>query len=184
MIAMQLKVERMPVIETNEMILRTDWNASIHMEENESRVKDIIKRFEGECEEISCHAGEKLFFLNREKNQNTNEAEFYIRTGNAHELDKTVKDIRNYIKSTYPAAKVDIEEVDNLFEQLFKDSDVPLIVYLSGESRSRHDQRFYRAYRFPDAGLKTRQTEYFRTNRGGNFTRPPGTLQSEPIFTN
>ncbi len=135
MIAMQLKVERMPVIETNEMILRTDWNASIHMEENESRVKDIIKRFEGECEEISCHAGEKLFFLNREKNQNTNEAEFYIRTRNAHALDKTVKDIRNYIKSTYPVAKVDIEEVDNLFEQLFKDSDVPLIVYLSGESR-------------------------------------------------
>ena len=32
-------------------------------------------------------------------------------------------------------AKVDIAKVDNLFEQLFKDNDVPLVVYLSGESR-------------------------------------------------
>lgn len=134
-VATRLRIERMPAIETNEMILHTDWNISIHMDENESRVKDIIDRFKGECEEISCHAGEKLFFLNREKNQNTNEAEFYIRTRDARGLTKTVAAIRDYIKSTYPAAKVDIKEVDNLFEQLFKDSDVPLIAYLSGESR-------------------------------------------------
>lgn len=134
-IATRLRVERMPAIETNEMILRADWNASIHMDENEKRTRDIIERFGGECEEISCHAGEKQFFLNREKNQNTNEAEFYIRTRKSSELTKTIADVREYIKSTYPAAKVDIEEVDNLFKQLFKDSNVPLIAYLSGESR-------------------------------------------------
>lgn len=116
-------------------VLGQDWNASIHIDENEKRTRDIIERFEGECEEISCHIGEKQFFLNREKNQNTNETEFYIRTRDASGLTKTITDVREYIKSTYPAAKVDIKEVDNLFEQLFKDSDVPLIAYLSGESR-------------------------------------------------
>ena len=134
-IATRLHLERMPAIETNEMILRIDWNASIHMDENEKRVKDIIARFGNKCEEISCHTGEKMFFLNREKNQNINEAEFYIRTRDFRDLEHTITSIREYIKLDYPVAKVDIAKVDNLFEQLFKDDDVPLIVYLSGESR-------------------------------------------------
>ena len=134
-LALQLRLERMPTIDTNEMILRVDWNSSIHIDENEHRVKDIIERFSNKCEEISCHTGEKMFFLNREKNQNINEAEFYIRTLHAEELKQVISSIREYVKADYPGAKVDITKVDNLFEQLFKDNDVPLVVYLSGESR-------------------------------------------------
>lgn len=134
-LAFQLRLERMPTIDTNEIILRVDWNSSIHIDENEHRVKDIIERFSDKCEEISCHAGEKMFFLNREKNQNINEAEFYIRTLHAEELEKVISSIREHVKANFPMAKVDIAKVDNLFEQLFKDNDVPLVVYLSGESR-------------------------------------------------
>lgn len=134
-LAFQLRLERMPTIDTNEIILRVDWNSSIHIDENEHRVEDIIKRFSDKCEEISCHAGEKMFFLNREKNQNINEAEFYIRTLHAEELEKVISSIREHVKANFPMAKVDIAKVDNLFEQLFKDNDVPLVVYLSGESR-------------------------------------------------
>ena len=76
-----------------------------------------------------------MFFLNREKNQNINEAEFYIRTLHAEELKQVISSIREYVKADNPGAKVDITKVDNLFEQLFKDNDVPLVVYLSGESR-------------------------------------------------
>ena len=51
------------------------------------------------------------------------------------ELKQVISSIREYVKADYPGAKVDITKVDNLFEQLFKDNDVPLVVYLSGESR-------------------------------------------------
>ena len=70
------KVERMPPVEINEMLIRTDWNNSIHVDENYNRVQDIIRQFKGRCTEISCHIGEKQFFLNPEDNGNINEAEF------------------------------------------------------------------------------------------------------------
>lgn len=48
-LAFQLRLERMPTIDTNEIILRVDWNSSIHIDENEHRVEDIIKRFSDKC---------------------------------------------------------------------------------------------------------------------------------------
>jgi len=133
----RLTLERMPAIDTNEMILHVDWNTNIHIEENEQRTRAIISQFGTSCEELTCHAGEKLFFLNQEKNQNSNEAEFYIRTKTPEELFRCIENIRTHIRVNYPTANVEIQKVENLFEQLFKDNAAPLIVYLSGESRRK-----------------------------------------------
>lgn len=131
----QIPIEQMPPIEINEMIIRTDWNSSIHIDENQKRMEDIIQKFKGECEEISCHVGEKQFFLNREENQQTNEAELYIKTSTNKALQQTIGHIRQYIRNKYPEASIEISKVENLFEQLFREEDAPLIIYLSDNSR-------------------------------------------------
>ena len=130
-----LKLEQMPPIEINEILIKTDWNNSIHIEENQKRVNDIIATFENQCEEISCFVGEKQFFLNREDNQDPNEAEFYIKTKDNASLVYTVQQIRKYIHSKYPDARVEIEKVKNLFEQMFEEETAPLIANLSSTQR-------------------------------------------------
>ena len=115
------KVERMPPVEINEMLIRTDWNNSIHVDENYNRVQDIIRQFKGRCTEISCHIGEKQFFLNPEDNGNINEAEFYIKTTDNESLKVLVGDITAYIKKNYPEARVEPAKVENLFEQLLRE---------------------------------------------------------------
>ena len=122
------------------MLIRTDWNNSIHVDENYNRVQDIIRQFKGRCTEISCHIGEKQFFLNPEDNGNINEAEFYIKTTDNESLKVLVGDITAYIKKNYPEARVEPAKVENLFEQLFKGEDAPLIIYLSGESARKIEE--------------------------------------------
>ncbi len=130
-----LKLEQMPPLEINEILVKTDWNSSIHVDENQQRANDIIAAFKDRCEEISCFAGEKQFFLNQADKQNPNEAEFYIKTKDHKALPGLVDDIRAYIRGKYPEARVSPEKVKNLFEQLFAEKTAPLVINLSGTQR-------------------------------------------------
>jgi multidrug efflux pump subunit AcrB len=135
LVATRVPVQRMPRVETNEMIVAVDWNSSIHLEENRRRVEELVAAARPGCEEIACHVGEKLFLLEREGRQDMNEAEIYLRAAGRGKLHAAVDSIRSLVDARYPGARVETREVENLFEQLFKDDDVPLIAYLSGESR-------------------------------------------------
>ncbi len=56
-------------------------------------------------------------------------------------LKVLVGDITAYIKKkNYPEARVEPAKVENLFEQLFKGEDAPLIIYLSGESARKIEE--------------------------------------------
>lgn len=131
----RISIEQMPPVETSEMLIRTDWNSSIHIDENQRRVGQVINQFRSRCEELSCHVGEKQFFLNTGESQQLNEAEFYVRASCPDSLVKVVEEIEQYIRKSYPLARVEPGKVENLFEQLFKEEDAPLIVFLAGESR-------------------------------------------------
>lgn len=134
-LAFFLKVEQMPPLEINEMIVKTDWNSSIHIDENQLRVNKLIAEFKDQCEEISCFAGEKQFFLNREEKQNLNEAEFYVKTQDNKSLQKLVENIQQHIRKNYPEARIEIKKVKNLFEQMFSEEKAPLIINLSNTQK-------------------------------------------------
>ncbi len=134
-LAFILKIEQMPPIEINEMLVKTDWNTSIHINENQRRVNDIIKTFRDDCEEISCFTGEKQFFLNREEKQNLNEAEFYVKTKDNQSLQQLLTRMHQYIREKYPEASVENNKVKNLFEQMFSEEEAPLVINLSGTER-------------------------------------------------
>lgn len=135
LVATVIKKERMPQLELVEMIVKTDWNSSIHIDENRRRVDDIISLYSSQAEEMSAHLGEKMFLLSRDKNQNTNEAEIYVKAKDNASLLSLLAKIRLHINEKYPEAKVDLMKVDNIFEQMFKDEEAPLVVFISGQSR-------------------------------------------------
>ncbi len=135
-VVMNIEVERMPQMEITESIIKTDWNSSIHVDENRKRIEDIINKFKGEVSELNCHVGEKLFLLDESKGQNTNQAELYLRAESFEELQLLNNRIYSYISNNYPEARVEIKKVDNLFEQMFKEDEATLIAYISGITRS------------------------------------------------
>ncbi|MDE6451711.1 MAG: hypothetical protein K2L23_05385, partial [Odoribacter sp.] len=106
-------------------------NSSIHIDENQKRLHQLITAFQNQCEEISCFVGEKQFFINREENLNLNEAELYIKTATTKELDKLLNKLKQYIRSAYPEARLETQRVKNLFEQLFHEETAPLIANFS-----------------------------------------------------
>ena len=130
-----LKIEQMPSLEINEMLVKTDWNSSIHVDENRLRVNDLMKTFKNQCEEISCFAGEKQFFLEREENQNLNEAEFYVKTKDNRSLLVLLDEMQRYIREKYPEARVELHKVKNLFEQMFSENEAPLTINLSSSQK-------------------------------------------------
>lgn len=133
--AFYIRLEQMPPLEINEMLVKTDWNSSIHADENQKRADDIMARFKDRCEEISCFVGEKQFFLNRETNQDLNEAEFYVRTVDNRSLRLLLDDMQRYIRQKYPEARIETEKVKNLFEQMFAEGAAPLVANLTGTQR-------------------------------------------------
>ncbi len=137
-LAFRLKIEQMPPIEINEILVHLDWNSSIHTDENQRRIKELIQTYSPRCEEISCFVGEKQFFLNREENQNLNEAELYLKTHNNRELQTLIQDIRSDVQNKYPEANIKISKVKNLFEQMFSNETAPLIANLSSNQKRDH----------------------------------------------
>lgn len=134
-LSFRLKIEQMPPIEINEILIHLDWNSSIHTDENQRRIDAIIQAYSPRCEEISCFVGEKQFFLNREENQNLNEAELYLKTHNNRELQTLIQDIRRDVQNKYPEANIKISKVKNLFEQMFSNETAPLIANLSSNQK-------------------------------------------------
>ncbi|MDR1274551.1 MAG: efflux RND transporter permease subunit, partial [Odoribacteraceae bacterium] len=130
-----LRLERMPRVTTNEMIVAVDWNSPLHVDENRRRAEEIMAIVRPACEEVSCRVGEKLFLLGSEGRQEINEMEIYLRAAGTGALREAIDAIRDLVNARYPEARVDVRETENLFEQLFKSDDVPLIAYLSGDSR-------------------------------------------------
>lgn len=130
------RVEQMPPVVTSERLVKIDWNSSIHIDENSNRVNNIINSFGNECSEITAHIGEKQFFLNNNEKQHINQVELYIKTTDITTLNSVVSNIEKHIRSEYPEATIKSEKVENLFEQMFKSKNVPLILYLSSQDGS------------------------------------------------
>ncbi len=129
-----LKKEQMPPVETSDLIVKIDWNSSLHIDENDVRVRDIIERFGDRCDEISAHVGEKLFFLNNGEKQHTNESELYVKCSTLKSLRSLIGEMTNYIRTNYPESIVKTERVENLFEQIFKSDPAPIILYVGDEN--------------------------------------------------
>ena len=128
------KIEQMPPVETSDKLVKIDWNSSIHIDENQNRVNSIINKFAPQCEEISAHVGEKQFFLNNDEKQHINQVELYIKSQNIDKLNSSVAELERYIRTEYPEATFKSAKVENLFEQMFKSNNAPLILHLSSQN--------------------------------------------------
>ncbi|MDR1371800.1 MAG: efflux RND transporter permease subunit [Dysgonamonadaceae bacterium] len=127
--------EKMPQISQNEIIVKIDWNANIHVEENSRRTNELLQHVKNipyfknmEYFESSAQVAAQQFLLNREQEQSSSETEIYLKTAETSDIPALKQAVSDYFAANYPKAVVSFSPVDNIFEKIFTTGDPELTV--------------------------------------------------------
>ncbi|MDE6521238.1 MAG: efflux RND transporter permease subunit [Muribaculaceae bacterium] len=127
--------ERMPEIDSDETIVRIDWNENITLDENRNRVEKLnIQDKILKIEEVSAFVGAQDYMTGDGKDLATSEAELYFKVSDPSMTEPLQKVIAALIREEYPKATLSFSKADNIFERIFS-SDEPNI-----EARLRYNQ--------------------------------------------
>ncbi|WP_298649908.1 efflux RND transporter permease subunit [uncultured Proteiniphilum sp.] len=135
---MVIRKEKMPDINQNEVIVHVEWNENIHIQENYGRCIHFFKTFGSQTEENSGLAGLQQFLLDRDRDLSSTEAEIYLKTPTAEEINQLKESIQNYFLQRYPEALVTFSPVGNIFEKIFTTGEADLVVEYYSTDKTRN----------------------------------------------
>lgn len=122
---MWMSKERMPEIDSDETIVRIDWNENITLDENRKRVESINSKFEIQNSKLTIAAvGTQDYMTGDGEELTTAEAEVYFKTGDPALTIPLQEAIASSIREEYPQATFSFSKADNIFEKIFS-SDEP-----------------------------------------------------------
>ncbi|MBD0833717.1 efflux RND transporter permease subunit [Aestuariibaculum sediminum] len=117
---------QMPNFTTTETLLRIDWNSPIHVEENKSRVLDILGGIQGKLVNQTALVGHQQFLLDKTTQAKTSETTLYLQCHSPEELTETIDIIEKSIQEHYPSTLMEFKDVDNIFNLIFSDNKAKL----------------------------------------------------------
>ncbi|TAG48938.1 MAG: efflux RND transporter permease subunit, partial [Runella slithyformis] len=127
----------MPTISRTELEVKIDWNEAITVEENELRIAKLMAGASGQpvlLKEkilyISAFVGQQQFLLNRDLQQNFNEALLSLKVTDKQAFDDLKANFGNYFQENHLQATVSFSAAKNVFEQLFSTNQKMLEVHL------------------------------------------------------
>lgn len=122
---MWMSKERMPEIDSDETIVRIDWNENITLDENRKRVESINSKFEIQNSKLTIAAvGTQDYMTGDGEELTTAEAKVYFKTGDPALTIPLQEAIASSIREEYPQATFYFSKADNIFEKIFS-SDEP-----------------------------------------------------------
>jgi multidrug efflux pump subunit AcrB len=127
----------MPDIKQNELLVSIDWNENIHLQENHERCLQFAKVLDKMSEENAALIGEQQFALNRDREQTSSEAQFYVRTQTAGEIARLKATILVYFSENYPQTLVTFSPAGTIFEKIFSTGEAGLVVEYYSTNKSR-----------------------------------------------
>lgn len=111
-----IRQERMPQIDSNESILRIDWNEHIDIDENLRRTMEIT---DSAAIMRSAYVGQQDFLLPADADLSAVESEVYLLTRDPGDIAPMRKRLEDKIAGKYPAATVRFAKAENAFEKIF-----------------------------------------------------------------
>jgi multidrug efflux pump subunit AcrB len=120
--------EKMPDIKQNELLLSIDWSENIHLQENQARCLQLSKVLSEVSEENAALVGEQQFALNRDREQTSSEAQFYVRTQTSADIAELKDKISAYFSAHYPQALLTFSPTGTIFEKIFSTGEADLVV--------------------------------------------------------
>lgn len=132
-----IRKERMPVLPHDDAIVTIDWNAGITPEENDRRVKEVLKAAGKYVTSFTTMVGGQDFLLSHTKNITSSEAVCYIKSATADDCQKARETMMDYVAKHYPKAKTEAELATNIFDMIFSTDEPDLQIRLQNRSGGR-----------------------------------------------
>lgn len=132
-----IRKERMPVLPHDDAIVTIDWNAGITPEENDRRVKEVLKAAGKYVTSSTTMVGGQDFILSHTKNITSSEAVCYIKSATADDCRKARETMMDYVAKHYPKAKTEAELATNIFDMIFSTDKPDLQIRLQNRSGGR-----------------------------------------------
>lgn len=132
-----IRKERMPVLPHDDAIVTIDWNAGITPEENDRRVKEVLKAAGKYMTSFTTMVGGQDFILSHTRNITSSEAVCYIKSATADDCQKARETMMDYVAKHYPKAKTEAELATNIFDMIFSTDEPDLQIRLQNRSGGR-----------------------------------------------
>lgn len=132
-----IRKERMPVLPHDDAIVTIDWNAGITPEENDRRVKEVLKAAGKYMTSFTTMVGGQDFILSHTRNITSSEAVCYIKSATAADCQKARETMMDYVAKHYPKAKTEAELATNIFDMIFSTDEPDLQIRLQNRSGGR-----------------------------------------------
>lgn len=132
-----IRKERMPVLPHDDAIVTIDWNAGITPEENDRRVKEVLKAAGKYVTSFTTMVGGQDFILSHTRNITSSEAVCYIKSATADDCRKARETMMDYVAKHYPKAKTEAELATNIFDMIFSTDEPVLQIRLQNRSGGR-----------------------------------------------
>lgn len=110
----------MPDIDSNETLVRIDWNENISLDENRKRVATIT---DSSATSTSAYIGPQDYLLSSDIDLSSAESEIYFQTEHPSDIEPLQRRIKDLISTKYPAATVSFSKTENVFEKIFSSSE-------------------------------------------------------------
>ncbi len=123
----------MPTVSQTELEVSIDWNEPISVEENTRRLSALLTQQTVKPVYVSGFVGQQQFLLNRDMQQNFNEARLSLKVANNQAFEQQKNQLQNMLQSQFPTATVQFGAAKNVFEQLFNTSAPPVQLRVSSQ---------------------------------------------------
>lgn len=156
---------QMPEISYTDAIMYVDWNRSISIQENDTRVQDLMNHFKDQMETTTSMVGTQDFLLFHTRDISSSEALVYMKCQSNKDLEKVKKQMKKYLADRYVEASVSFSPAGNLFDMVFSNSEPDLCLKLQSQDGHRPEvlqsQAFVDTLRlhFPDVMIPSVVTE-------------------------
>ncbi len=132
-----MEKERLPAVKQDELLVMIDWNENIDVDENASRVMDILDHCESMVAQSNRFIGEQDFVFNRDYDQTYTQAKIYLKAESFSVYEELRNRIDDYVSESWPAASLSAGPQENVFEKIFSAAEAGLVVHLSLLSEDR-----------------------------------------------
>ena len=133
---MFMRHERMPEIDSNETLVRIDWNENISLDENRRRV-GLLR--DSSAVMSSAYIGPQDFLLASDLDFSSAEAELYFLTDSSDSIAPLQERVSDRLHNQYPNATFSFSKTENIFEKIFSSDEADIEVRIHSASGGKYD---------------------------------------------
>lgn len=131
----QIAQESFPKLTRNALAINIDWNDAITVEESAKRINEFTQQYASNSSVSTCLIGEQQFLI-QEEEKSINELSLLLFAKEESQLIPLKEELRDHFSNKYPAVIVNVEEQKNIFDQVFANTQAPLILDIQSSQSS------------------------------------------------